>query len=249
MLSIALGSGASTDVKEKAGFAFAGDDPRNFLTGFAGATRNLPEFENAAHGIGAFNWVADRDQVVRRVALVFRLNQAFVPSLSVEALRVAQGATTYVLKASNASGETAFGQSTGLNHIRVGDVEVPTDAGGGVYLKFRHFDKKSYIPAWKVLAGEVPQEEIEGRIILIGTSAPGLLDLRATPVDEAIAARAFIDGQIPRASRLRLGARTICRLSPRDRARVCVAEGLSQKLSSHWLSNNRPRIAGRLGSI
>ena len=186
VLSIALGSGASTDVKEKAGFAFAGDDPRNFLTGFAGATRNLPEFENAAHGIGAFNWVADRDQVVRRVALVFRLNQAFVPSLSVEALRVAQGATTYVLKASNASGETAFGQSTGLNHIRVGDVEVPTDAGGGVYLKFRHFDKKSYIPAWKVLAGEVPQEEIEGRIILIGTSAPGLLDLRATPVDEAI---------------------------------------------------------------
>ena len=186
VLSIALGDGASTDVKAKAGFAFAGDDPRNFLTGFKGATRNLPEFENAAHGIGAFNWVADRDQVVRRVALVFRLNQTFVPSLSVEALRVAQGANTYVLKASNASGETAFGQSTGLNHIRVGDVEVPTDAGGGVYLKFRHFDKKSYIPAWKVLAGEVPQEEIEGKIILIGTSAPGLLDLRATPVDEAI---------------------------------------------------------------
>src|SRR5215467_8163161 len=186
VLSVALGDGTSTDVPAKAGFAFAGDDPRNFLTGFKGATRNLPEFENAAHGIGAFNWVADRDQVVRRVALVFRLNQTFVPSLSIEALRVAQGATTYVLKSSNASGDTAFGQSTGLNHIRVGDVEVPTDAGGGVYLKFRHFDKKSYIPAWKVLNGEVPQEEIDGRIILIGTSAPGLLDLRATPVDEAI---------------------------------------------------------------
>ena len=77
VLSIALGSGASTDVKEKAGFAFAGDDPRNFLTGFAGATRNLPEFENAAHGIGAFNWVADRDQVVRRVALVFQAQSDF----------------------------------------------------------------------------------------------------------------------------------------------------------------------------
>ena len=170
----------------KAGFAFAGDDPRPFLLEFKGASRNLPEFENAARGIGAFNWVADRDQIVRRVALVFRLNQTFVPSLAVEALRVAQGATTYVLKASNASGETAFGQSTGLNHIRIGDVEVPTDAGGGVYLKFRHFNKTAYIPAWKVLAGEVPQEEIEGRIILIGTSAPGLLDLRATPVDAAI---------------------------------------------------------------
>ena len=42
------------------------------------------------------------------------------------------------------------------------------------------------IPAWKVLTGEVPQEEIEGRIILVGTSAPGLLDLRATPVDAAV---------------------------------------------------------------
>ena len=141
VLSIALGDGASTDFQAKAGFAFAGDDPRHFLTGFEGASRNLPEFEKAARGIGAFNWVADRDQIVRRIALVFRLNQTFVPSLSVEALRVAQGATTYVLKSSNASGETAFGQSTGLNHIRIGDIEVPTDAGGGVYLKFRHFKK------------------------------------------------------------------------------------------------------------
>src|SRR5262249_57118355 len=46
--------------------------------------------------------------------------------------------------------------------------------------------KAAYIPAWKVLAGEVPPEEIEGRIILVGTSAPGLLDLRATPVEAAV---------------------------------------------------------------
>src|SRR6266567_526241 len=186
VLSVVLGEGASTTVQAKSGFAFAGDDPRQFLQTFNGATRNLSEFEDAARGIGAFNWVADRDQIVRRIPLMFRLDQAFVPSLAAEALRVAQGATTYVLKASNASGETAFGQATGLNHIRIGDVEVPTDAGGGVYLKFRHFNKSAYIPAWKVLAGEVSQQDIEGRIILVGTSAPGLLDLRATPVDAAV---------------------------------------------------------------
>src|SRR5215467_2226372 len=186
VLSVALGEGSSTTLPSKSGFAFAGDDPRPFLLEFNGASRNLPEFEEAAHGIGAFNWVADRDQIVRRVALMFRLDQAFVPSLAAEALRVAQGASTYVLKASNASGETAFGQSTGLNHIRIGDVEVPTDGAGGVYLKFRHLNKAAYIPAWKVLAGEVPQEEIEGRIMLVGTSAPGLLDLRATPVDASV---------------------------------------------------------------
>ena len=42
----------------------------------------------------------------------------------------------------DASGETAFGQSTGLDHIRIGDIEVPTDGGGGVYLKLRHFTKQ-----------------------------------------------------------------------------------------------------------
>src|SRR5215510_5886570 len=186
VLSVALGEGSSTTLPAKSGFAFAGDDPRAFLLEFTGASRNLPDFEDVTHGIGAFNWVADRDQIVRRIALMFRLDQAFVPSLATEALRVAQGASTYVLKASNASGETAFGQSTGLNHIRIGDVEVPTDGAGGVYLKFRHLNKAAYIPAWKVLAGEVPQEEIEGRIILVGTSAPGLLDLRATPVDASV---------------------------------------------------------------
>jgi adenylate cyclase len=186
VLSVALGEGPGTTLPAKTGFAFGGDDPRPFLLGFSGVTRNLPEFEDAARGIGAFNWVADRDQIVRRVALLFRLNETFVPSLAAEALRVAEGASTYVLKASNASGETAFGQSTGLNHIRIGEITVPTDAAGGVYLKFRHFNKAAYIPAWKVLAGEVSQEDIEGKIILLGTSAPGLLDLRATPVDAAV---------------------------------------------------------------
>ena len=186
VLSIALGDGLSTTLQPKAGFAFGGDDPRPFLLAFDAASQNLPELQQAAHGIGAFNWVADRDQIVRRVALMFRLNESFVPSLAAEALRVAQGASTFVLKASNASGETAFGQSTGLNHIKIGDIVVPTDDAGGVYLKFRHFNKASYIPAWKVLAGKVPQEDIEGRIILVGTSAPGLLDLRATPLDASV---------------------------------------------------------------
>ena len=186
VLSVALGEGPTTTLPEKAGFAVAGDDPRPFVQAFKGATGDLAEFQEAARGIGAFNWVADRDQIVRRIALMYRLDQAFVPSLAAEALRVAQGASTYVLKASNASGETAFGQSTGLNHIGIGDTIVPTDAGGGIYFKFRHFTKAAYIPAWKVLAGEVPQDEIEGRIILVGTSAPGLLDLRATPVDAAV---------------------------------------------------------------
>ena len=47
-----------------------------------------------------------------------------------EALRVAQGASTYIVKSSNASGETAFGQVYGVLAIRNGDLTIPTDAAG-----------------------------------------------------------------------------------------------------------------------
>ena len=185
VLAISLGQRAMTNFQAKVGFAVAGKDPLPFITGFEGGTRNLSLLDDAAHGIGAFNWTPDRDQIVRRVALIYRVGKTLVPSLAAESLRVAQGANTYLLKASDANGESAFGQSTGLNHIRIGQVEVPTDSSGSVYLKFRHFNQASYIPAWKVLAGEVSKDDIDGRIILVGTSAPGLLDLRATPLDTA----------------------------------------------------------------
>ena len=186
VLSASLGHEKTPPIPPKAGFAVAGQDPRPFILNYDGASKNLALLDDAAHGIGAFNWTPDRDQIVRRVALIYRIGETFVPSLAAEALRVAQGANTYVLKALDASGEKAFGQSIGLNHIRVGKVEVPTDSSGAVYLKFRHFDQSNYIPAWKVLAGEVSDDDIDGRIILIGTSAPGLLDLRATPLDAAV---------------------------------------------------------------
>src|SRR6516225_5416439 len=186
VLAIALGEGGTANFQPKAGFAFGGDDPRPFLLAFNSVSQNLPQLQEAAHGVGAFNWVADRDQIVRRVALMFRLNEAFVPSLAAEALRVAQGATTYILKASNASGETAFGQSTGLNHIKIGRIEVPTDAAGGIWVRFRPSNPAAYIPAWKVLAGHDNADDVSGRIVLIGTSAPGLLDFRATPLDASI---------------------------------------------------------------
>ncbi|MEX2319001.1 MAG: adenylate/guanylate cyclase domain-containing protein, partial [Bauldia sp.] len=136
--------------------------------------------------IGSINWVPDRDQVVRRLPLVYRIGDQFIPTLVTEALRVAQSAGTYVLKASNASGQDAFGQETGLNHIRVGAIEIPTDPGGAIWLQFRPANPASYIPAWQVLSGEADPNEIAGTIVLVGTSAPGLMDLRATPLNPSI---------------------------------------------------------------
>jgi len=170
----------------KAGFVFAGDDPKPFLRPFPGAQSNLPLLDAAAKGIGATNLFPNRDGVVRRMPLFVRLGDQIIPSLVAEALRVAQGASTYILKSSNASGETAFGQSTGLNHVRIGKIEIATDAEGALTVKFRQSNPSAFIPAWKLIAGEVDESQIAGKIILVGSSTPGLLDLLATPLDEAI---------------------------------------------------------------
>ena len=170
----------------KAGFAFAGDDPLAFLPDFSAVTAPLPVLSQATAGLGAMNWLPDRDQVVRAVPLVFALGNTFVPSLAAEALRVAQGASTYVIRASNASGETAFGANTGINTVRIGAFEVPTNPEGAVRLHFTGTTPGRYVPAWRVLDGSVDPTEIEGRIILVGATAPGLLDLRSTPIDVAV---------------------------------------------------------------
>jgi adenylate cyclase len=187
VLSIILtGRPSSSAFAPKAGFVFAGDDPKPFLPAFRGVVNNLLRLDDAARGTGSTNLLPNRDGVVRQVPLFFRLGDRIVPSLAAEALRVGQGASTYVLKSSNASGETAFGQSTGLNHVRIGNIEVATDATGALTLKFRQSNPSAFIPAWKLMAGEVDESQIAGKIILVGTSTPGLLDLRATPLDAAV---------------------------------------------------------------
>jgi adenylate cyclase len=165
----------------KGTFAMAGDDPRQFLPAHEGAVTNLPELEQAAAGNGAINWVPDRDQVVRTVPLMFKLGDKLYPNLVLEALRVALQAKTYVVKSSGSSGETAFGEHTGVVSVKVGDLVVPTDASGSMLVRFTPSYPQRYVPAWRVLEPDFKPDDIEGRIIFIGTSAAGLKDLRATP--------------------------------------------------------------------
>jgi adenylate cyclase len=176
----------SATIPQKAGFAIAGDNPLPFLNNTEGYVGNLPALTQVAAGLGSINWIADRDGVVRRVPLLFRVGSTIVPSLASEALRVAQGAGSYLIKSSNASGETAFGAASGINHVRIGSLAVPTDPDGALWLHYRASNPASFIPAWKVLQGKVEGKAIRGNIILVGTSAAGLVDLRATPLDAAV---------------------------------------------------------------
>lgn len=170
----------------RAGLAVAGDDPAPFVHGFPGLATNLPVLTDAAHGIGFINWLPDGDQVVRRVPLLLRHNDELAPSLSLEALRVALGASTYVVRSANANGAAAFGAHTGLSAIKVGPLTIPTDAEGQIWLHFRPYNPDEDISAWRVMSGDIAPDEFRGTIVFIGATAPGLMDLRATPLDSSI---------------------------------------------------------------
>ena len=188
---------------------------------------------------------------------MFRLDQTFVPSLAAEALRVAQGATTYVLKASNASGETAFGQSTGLNHIRIGDVEVPTDGArrrvsqipplhqGSIYSRLEGVGRGS--SAGRDRGPDHPCRDQRSWLARLAGN-PSRRGCARNRYSRA-GTRAFVDRQIPGASRLRRGARGICNHCARDNAGFGFAAGFSHSLRSHWFSHHRTRPDGWMGCI
>jgi adenylate cyclase len=170
----------------KAGFAHGGDDPKLFVPFYPGAAASLKELQDKAQGTGSLNWIPDQDQIIRRMPMVIRIGHTLFPSFAADMLRLAQGASTYMVKSSGASGEKAFGEKTGIVKVRVGEFEIPTEADGQMWIRFTPEAKERYLPAWKVLNGEIGKDDIEGRILLIGTSAAGLLDLRATPLDASV---------------------------------------------------------------
>ncbi|MGQ0663540.1 MAG: CHASE2 domain-containing protein [Pseudomonadota bacterium] len=185
----------------KWGVAVAGDDPSGFLMSFLGAVTNLPELEAAAAGQGGFNTSVERDGVIRRPPILMRLaggrgpSDEIYPVLSADALRVAQGARTYIVKASGASGQTAFGEHTGINHVRVGRVVVPTDPRGRIWLHDTGPVPERMIPAWQLFEDGFERARIDGAIVFIGTSATGLKDIRATPLNP-VAAGVEVHAQI-----------------------------------------------------
>jgi adenylate cyclase len=186
VLGATLAAQGEKTLDAKAGFAAAGDDPAPFLVAFPAVVGPLPQLAGAAQGLGATNWLPDRDQVVRRVPLLVRVGETITPALAMEALRVAQGASSYVIRSSNASGETAYGRQTGVNAIKAGDFEISTGPAAEVRPRYSHSHPARDISARAVLEGRVPRGEIEGRIVFVGALATGLGDVRATPLEPVV---------------------------------------------------------------
>jgi len=173
----------------KAGFSWvgaSGANPLRFVRSFPDAVSALPQLQKTAAGNGFVNQISDWDNVVRRVPLLLRLGDKAVPSLAAETLRVGLGASSYIGRYSGAQAAQSFGENTGLNAIKIGPLAVPTDAKGQVvvhYMRPRPRDQDPrYISASKIIAGDFDAARIADRIVLVGSSAAGLNDLKATPI-------------------------------------------------------------------
>ena len=179
--------------KPKWSYARQGEDPRAFLQTYTGAVKALDILSAKTRGLGSINSTLDNDGIIRRVPLFVRLrtkkdfSSEVFPTLSVEALRVAQRASTYLLRSSGASGDESFGENIGLQEIRVGRIKVPTTGAGQIWLHDTGHVPERFISAIDVIESQSLGPKIRGNIVLVGTSASGLKDIRSTPLDPAIA--------------------------------------------------------------
>lgn len=159
---------------KSAGIVKIGEDPVPFLEKNKqnDLVQNIEILENAASGFGLFSISIETDDVVRRVPLVALVQDKIRFALSIELLRIATGGESLAIKSNEA----------GIEGIKVIGNLIETDAIGNVWPYFSQSQKSRYISAGSILNGSVNPDDINGKMLLVGTSVTGLEDYRATPL-------------------------------------------------------------------
>src|SRR5260370_32103374 len=103
--------------------------------------------------------------------LLASVGGTLVPGLALEILRVAL----------DAPGLSARAGRGGIEAVGIGDLFIPTERDGRVWLHYRRSDPSRFISAADVLAGRVPPERLRDRLVLIGATALRLSDDQTTP--------------------------------------------------------------------
>jgi len=160
------------------GIASLGADvePGAFIYDWPGLLRNVRVLEEAAAGRGLISINPDRDGIIRRVPILMMAQGHPMPSLTLEILRLLTSTPTILVKM-----ETA-----GIKSVNVRGLEIPTDLNGRLWIHFARHDPDSFVSASDVLDGSVAPAKIAGKLVLIGTSAAALNDIKTTPVSAAM---------------------------------------------------------------
>jgi adenylate cyclase len=151
-------------------------DPRPFLLNFPGLLRNVPVLEEAAPGRGLFTILPERDGIIRRVPMVMQAQGQLMSSLTFEMLRIVTKSDTILIKS----------DELGVKSVVVSGFELPTDRNGRLWVHFNRHDPARFVSAIDVLEGRIGPDVISRKLVLIGTSAVGLLDIKTTPIDPAM---------------------------------------------------------------
>lgn len=137
-----------------------------------GIVTNIPLLQKSSYSSGSFNTIPDRDGIVRYVPLLITYDNGIYPALSFEMVRTLLGAKKVDI----------LYDANGVTQINMGNIAIPTNAQGKLFINYHGGAKRyPYLSAVNIYNGNFDKSAVEGKIILLGTSAAGLLDLRATP--------------------------------------------------------------------
>src|SRR3954470_15668264 len=165
-----------TDTSHRAApFRIRGSDPTPHVRHFAATLRSLEQLDAAASGHGLLS-VDPSGGIVRRVNLIASVDGVLTPALSMEVLRIATHTSAFVV----------IGEPKRVKGLGIGEVFIPTDMDGTIWVHFGPHDEDRFLSASDVLDGSVDEEQIRGKIALIGATGLGLLDYQTTPLGERI---------------------------------------------------------------
>lgn len=150
---------------------------------------NLPAFQQNAATAGHMNPLLDFDGISRRVPLLAEYGGQYYDALSLAMVRTLLGFP----KVEPGYPEESFFSSKRYSDIEwldlptaKGTLRIPVDENAAALIPYRGRQGSFlYLSAADVLAHRVAADQLTGKMVLIGTTAPGLMDLRATPVGAA----------------------------------------------------------------
>ncbi len=149
---------------------------------------NLAEFQSAAAGAGHFNPLVDpNDGISRRVPLLVEYKGQYYESLALAMVRNLLGNPAITPGyPGNSPASYAAMEWLDLKTAAGGVMRIPVDENAATLIPYRGYQGSfPYISITDVLNDRIPKEKLAGRVIVVGTTAPGLMDLRATPVGAA----------------------------------------------------------------